>query len=134
MKQLVVHLTIQIESTSALIENLITIYLTWNLAHLHRRAKFYRIIILLEAVPRSDPHGRKRPYTVNYKDLHGSLFPSIIFMVYTEKYGTFTNIYKVHNTQPELFLHIVFIALIYRNIIQKYSLISRMILQLCLNL
>ncbi|CAF2647209.1 unnamed protein product, partial [Rotaria sp. Silwood2] len=39
------------------------------------------------ALPRSNKHGRKRPYTETYDDLHGHVLRSYISVSYTEKYG-----------------------------------------------
>ncbi len=37
--------------------------------------------------PRSNTHGRKRPYTEKYDDLHDPVLRSYISVSYTEKYG-----------------------------------------------
>jgi hypothetical protein len=83
---------------------------------------FKIFISSLNESPRSNRHGRKRPYTEKYDDLHGPVLRSYISVSYTEKYGdirtkkrsftvsvnggrirSYTTVYRVRNVRPGLF-------------------------------
>jgi len=55
--------------------------------YIHDTFSHHLLLLLIEALPRSNKHGRKRLYTEKYDGLHVIVLRSYISVSYTETYG-----------------------------------------------